>query len=602
MKKRRLMVQVTILVLVFYIFVGILTVFLVYRSATRTYLTAKQDMIERDMDHICRLNEDNSGFHWFLDYSLDHYEQIRAKAAETDVVDSSWTDAMKRSGLIDKTIITQEEIYAAFDKEASDEEKLSFANATYEGLRYNMDYDNNDFGYGTTYIMTIKDDTGFVFYQASDYESIDAFVKYGSNPQKEGLKLGDTIDIDIDNHPALEKIVSGKSDKTEFEIFEGKINNLDYNSHYTAYRPVMFRGRLQAVLVIDYNWDEFRKELIGNIEIMVSLMLAGLVIFCGVIILRLNRVAVMPLSRLQNAVNEYSKTKDSEKVKKSISLIRSKNEIGRLADEISAMTAEIENYMNENMKLVSERERVAAEMSLAAKLQADMLPSTYPAFQQRQEFDIYASMKPAKEVGGDFYDFFLIDEDHLALTMADVSGKGIPAALFMMMSKILIQNFAMTGLSPAQVLEKANEIICQNNREQMFVTVWFGIMEISSGKITAVNAGHEYPIIKKAGGEFEVFKDPHCMAVGGMSGTKFKEYELELGKGGTLFLYTDGVPEAFDKNDEMFGMDRIIQSLNQHKKAMPIELISEMANAVNSFAGEVEQFDDITMLGITLIK
>lgn len=601
MKKRKLMIQVSILVVIFFILGGILSVFLVYRSATQTYLSAKKDMIERDMDHICRLNEDNSGFHWFLDYSLDHYEQIRAKAAETDVEDSSWIDAMKRSGLIDKTIFTQEEIYEAFDKEASDEEKLSFANATYEGLRYNMDYDNNDFGYGNTYIMTIKDDTGFVFYQASDYESIEALVKYGSNPQKEGLKLGDTIDIDIDNHPALEKIVSGKSDKTEFEIFEGKVGNLDYNSHYTAYRPVMFRGRLQAVLVIDYNWDEFRKELIGNIEIMVSLLLAGLVIFCGVIILRLNRVAVMPLSRLQNAVNEYGKTKDCSKAAENIGKIRSFNEIGKLAKEFSEMTVEIDNYMKENMKLVKERERVAAEMELAAKLQADMLPGTYPAFPQRHEFDIYATMSPAKEVGGDFYDFFLVDEDHLALTMADVSGKGIPAALFMMMTKILIQNFAMAGLSPAQVLKKTNEIICQKNEEQMFVTVWFGILEISTGRITAVNAGHEYPIIKTAEGGFEIYKDKRSIAVGDMDITKFNEYEFELEKGGTLFLYTDGVTEAFDKDEEMFGKQRLLDTLNKHTGSMPIELLSEVRTAVDSFAGEIEQFDDITMLGITLV-
>ena len=601
MKKRRLMIQVSILVVILFILGGILSVFLVYRSATRTYLTAKQDMIKRDLDHICRINEENSGLHWFFDYALDHYEEIRAKKDNDDILDPAWGNFFDRTGLSKKVNPDQEEVYDIIEKEATDKEKLSFARATYSGLGYTMDYDNNDFGYGNTYIIGIDDDFGFVYYQADDYGGIDGYLKGEGEIIKEGLKLGDKISLDIEQHPALKKIVSDKSDQTEFEIYEGKVGNLDYKSHYTAYHPITFRGRLQAVLVIDYNWDDFRKELIGDIEIMASLMLAGLVIFCGVIILRLNRVAVMPLSQLQNVVNEYSKTKDSSKATESIDKIKSFNEIGKLAKEFSEMTVEIENYMQENMKLVKEKERVAAEMELAAKLQADMLPSNYPAFPQRHEFDIYATMSPAKEVGGDFYDFFLVDEDHLALTMADVSGKGIPAALFMMMTKILIQNFAMAGLSPAAVLEKTNEIICQNNEEQMFVTVWFGILEISTGRITAVNAGHEYPIIKTAEGGFEIYKDKRSIAVGDMDTMKFNEYEFMLEKGGTLFLYTDGVTEAFDKDEEMFGKQRLLDNLNKHAGSMPIELISEVRTAVNSFAGEVEQSDDITMLGITLV-
>ena len=210
-------------------------------------------------------------------------------------------------------------------------------------------------------------------------------------------------------------------------------------------------------------------------------------------------------------------------------------------------------------------------------------------------------MTPAKEVGGDFYDFFLVDNDHLALAIADVSGKGIPAALFMMMSKILIQNFAMMGLPPATVLEKTNEIICRNNEEEMFVTVWFGIMEISTGRITAVNAGHEFPIIRTAGGDYDILKDKHGMAVGGMPGLRYKEYEIQLEKGGALFLYTDGLPEAQNSDEEMFGMNRLVEVLNKHKDKMPVDVLAEVRNEVNSYVGEAEQFDDLTMLEITLI-
>ena len=229
-----------------------------------------------------------------------------------------------------------------------------------------------------------------------------------------------------------------------------------------------------------------------------------------------------------------------------------------------------------------------------------MLPNIYPAFPERSEFDIYATMTPAKEVGGDFYDFFLIDNDHLGMVMADVSGKGVPAALFMMMSKILVNNYALMGGSPAKVLEQVNNQICKNNEEEMFVTVWFGVLEISTGKVTAANAGHEYPILKKAGGEFELFKDKHGFVIGGMDGMRYKDYEFTLEKGGTLFLYTDGVAEATNAQNELFGTDRMIEALNKDADASPTDLLNNMKQAVDEFVGEAPQFDDLTMLGVKL--
>ena len=209
-------------------------------------------------------------------------------------------------------------------------------------------------------------------------------------------------------------------------------------------------------------------------------------------------------------------------------------------------------------------------------------------------------MTPAKEVGGDFYDFFLIDNDHLGMVMADVSGKGVPAALFMMMSKILVNNYALMGGSPAKVLEQVNNQICKNNEEEMFVTVWFGVLEISTGKVTAANAGHEYPILKKAGGEFELFKDKHGFVIGGMDGMRYKDYEFTLEKGGTLFLYTDGVAEATNAQNELFGTDRMIEALNKDAAASPTDLLNNMKQAVDEFVGEAPQFDDLTMLGVKL--
>ncbi|MBQ1817173.1 MAG: PP2C family protein-serine/threonine phosphatase, partial [Clostridia bacterium] len=240
--------------------------------------------------------------------------------------------------------------------------------------------------------------------------------------------------------------------------------------------------------------------------------------------------------------------------------------------------------------------RIGTELELARRIQNAMLPSKFPAFPERSEFDLHAEMDPAKEVGGDFYDFFLIDDDHLGLVMADVSGKGIPAALFMMISKILIKNAAMAGMSPAAALRAVNERISANNPEQMFVTVWLGILEISTGRLTAANAGHEYPMLCAPGGEFAFYTDKHGFVIGGLQGIKYREYELMLEPGSKLFLYTDGVPEATDNNNLLFGAARMLEALNADPEASPKELLKAMRAAVDDFVGEAEQFDDLTML------
>ena len=277
------------------------------------------------------------------------------------------------------------------------------------------------------------------------------------------------------------------------------------------------------------------------------------------------------------------------------------NEYVELANSVDAMEVDILNYIDNLTHITAEKERADAELGVAKTIQTNAVPNTFPAFPERADFDIFASMTSAKEVGGDFYNFFLIDDDHLAIMIGDVSGKGVPAALFMMMSKILVGNYAMMGGAPSKVLEQVNTQICKNNDEEMFVTVWLGVFEISTGRVTAANAGHEYPIIRKPGGKFELFKDKHGFVIGGMDGMTFKEYEFTLEKGGTLFLNTDGVAEATDTNNELFGTDRMLETLNKDPDASPKELLKNMKQAVDEFVGEAPQFDDLTMLGLKLL-
>ena len=272
------------------------------------------------------------------------------------------------------------------------------------------------------------------------------------------------------------------------------------------------------------------------------------------------------------------------------------DETQTLADAFASLTQRMKDYIRENEAITAEKERIGTELSVATRIQAAMLPSIFPPFPERSDFDIYASMDPAREVGGDFYDFFLIDEDHLCLVIADVSGKGVPAALFMMASKIILQSCAMLGNSPAEILRLTNEAICSNNEAEMFITAWVGILELSTGKLTAANAGHEYPVLKRADGGFELLRDKHGLVLGGLAGQTYAQYELQLEKGAKLFLYTDGVPEANTASGEMFSLERLLGALNAAADGTPEQILRGVRGALDEFVKDAEQFDDITML------
>lgn len=244
-------------------------------------------------------------------------------------------------------------------------------------------------------------------------------------------------------------------------------------------------------------------------------------------------------------------------------------------------------------------ERLSTELSLASGIQSAMLPNIFPAFPEREEFDIYAYMEPAKEVGGDFYDFYMIDDDHLAMLIADVSGKGIPAAMFMMASKIIINNVSKLGSSdPGRILEISNRQISENNPAEMFVTVWLGILNIRTGVMTAANAGHEYPCVQHAGGDFEIKKEKHGMVLGAFENSKYNTYEIKMEQGDAIFVYTDGVAEANDSEHNLFGMDRLIETLNADRNADAETMIRNVNEAIDGFVKDAPQFDDTTMMSL----
>ena len=255
---------------------------------------------------------------------------------------------------------------------------------------------------------------------------------------------------------------------------------------------------------------------------------------------------------------------------------------------------------NELLHSKQEQARLNTELELASEIQQHFLPMTFPPYPSIKNLDLYAVMHPAKEVGGDFYDFFLIDETHLGLVIADVSGKGIPAALMMMITKIMIKNAASHGLSPAETFRSVNEQLCSNNDADMFVTAWFGILDVTTGECRAANAGHEYPVFRKHDQKFELVHDKHDLVLGWMEGIEYHEYSISVNKGETLFVYTDGVAEAENDEHELFGTDALINSLNKNPDADSKTLIETVLKDIEVFADDAAQFDDITMLSIHL--
>ena len=398
----------------------------------------------------------------------------------------------------------------------------------------------------------------------------------------------------------IDRLYNNNEDSNE-RMTATTINMEPYGYRCTA-GTLLFEINRYPVLVMfdtDMNtvFDISQRFFLQFLGIMAVLTL----IFVLLARLQIRKTIVEPINELAEAANAYSEDRaDGIFDAKHFSKLRihTGDELEMLADSIKTMESDLGEYVENLTTVTAEKERISAELDLARRIQEAMLPHVFPPFPNRKEFDIYAVMDPAKEVGGDFYDFFLIDEDHLGLVIADVSGKGVPAALFMTVSKIILQSCAMLGKSVAEILDKTNEALCSNNDAEMFITAWVGILEISTGKLTAGNAGHEYPVIRRANGSYELLKDKHSFMIGMLDEAVYRDYELQLQPGDCIFVYTDGLPEATNAQNELFGTERMVSALNEEPDLNPEALLQHMHQTVDSFVGSAPQFDDLTMLCI----
>ena len=304
------------------------------------------------------------------------------------------------------------------------------------------------------------------------------------------------------------------------------------------------------------------------------------------------RMIIRPILLIKNETSFFAKNNRLSGV---LQKIKNHDEIGSLSHAFEDMSEQINRYISELTSVTAEKERISTELNLAAKIQLESLPKGYPAFPGRNDFDLFASMSPAKEVGGDLYDYMLVDDDHLMLVVGDVSGKGVPAALFMMTAKTLLDSGAQHGLSPKEIFETTNNQLCKGNESDLFVTCWLGILTFSTGELRFVNAGHPYPVLCHDG-KFSYVKTNPNFVLGGMEGLPYKEHSINLVKGDRLFVCTDGVTEATNTKEELFGEDRLLSAMQKTGNMNAPDTLTSVRKDIDDFVGEAEQFDDITML------
>ena len=431
----------------------------------------------------------------------------------------------------------------------------------------------------------------------SDYGHITfLFSTVNHKSQYEPYPLGYVRETTNDEYRVKYRALYDREADEELLVLHDRSFNVMLH-HITAMIPLVGTdGQTQAILCVQRQLNILnavqRRYLQSTLAVLVIMTLITIIWEGSYMRIRI----LQPINQITKEASRFAEENVTTGTKLT-DTIKSGDEIGLLASSIDQMEEQIVNYIEDTTRYTAEKERMKAELNLGARIQSAMLPSVFPPFPDRTEFEIYASMDPAREVGGDFYDFFLIDDDHLCLVIADVSGKGIPAALFMMATRSIIKNAAHQRLTPAEIMENANNAICTSNTEEMFITAWLGVLEISTGKLVATNAGHEYPMLRYPGEQFWLLKDKHSFILGGMENVTYKNYELFLKPGTTLFIYTDGLPEATDADNRMFGTERTLEVLNRDPDADPEQLLRNIDEAVACFVKDAEQFDDLTMLG-----
>ena len=574
-----LIVQVVILTTIFICLTGVVT----YES--QRYISGKNVTADTEQrasqiaEEMALCIRQYPSYRWLLSYCYQHADELDIEY-DAEYGDNTKTEEKYRQLLLHQPLFHVRYASDSEIAELPEEDQKLYAEITYSWLITRINKIKRSHAVDYLFCVLTDDDfrTQFFLLSAADADSVRGTEYEQVYPLGVNITVSESLQDAMRNARQKNAHLADAGNYVDYYSFLETIDGHD-----------VFIG-------MTYDLTSLRESVLvrtrrGTFSAVVYQLLLSAVCLTMTILLVLR-----PLKKVQTSIRLYKQTKDSEAVAQRLSDIRSGNEISQLSEDVVALSREIDDYVKRIESITAERERMNVELSMAKQIQNSMMPDTFPPFPDRSQFDLYALMEPARSVGGDFYDFFLIDDDHLCLLIADVSGKGVPAALFMMASKIILQSCAMLGKSVAEILAKTNEAICSNNKKEMFLTVWLGILEISTGKLTAANAGHEYPAILHPDGLFTILKDRHSFVIGGLSDTQYTEYEIQLSPGSKIFVYTDGLPEATNVDNKMFGTERMLEALNKEPNASPERIIQNIRSAISYFVKDAEQFDDLTML------
>ena len=602
--KTGIILQIYLMVMVGMVVIGIITYFSQSHLAEKSKKNEAARFATEIAGEASLSIKEYPAYSWLLKYWYEHCDDMDIE------YDVDFTDSVKtkeKEQLLEEHQPDLQIRYASEEeiKALSEEDQKLYAEIAYSWLITRLNAIKQNYKVNYLYCFVTDTETGKEPYQKQTFllSAADQDSVRGTN-YHEVYPLGNVISAE--GRPEMQEAMRDAVEKSRQDKTAGYENgNYDYSGNYADYYRMLYEFDSHAVLIgVSYKITSMNADIKDSARFGTGYAVFYQFILVQLIMGFLYFFGIRPLEQILKNINLYTETKNSGEVNRNLNRILSEkgaaairqNEIGQLSEDFIELTSEIDHYIDSIEQITKENERITAELELASKIQSSMLPSIFPAFPERGDVDIYAVMDPAREVGGDFYDFFFIDPDHLGIVIADVSGKGIPGALFMMISKVILQNCASIGGSPAEIMKRTNKMICANNKEEMFVTIWFGILDVSSGQMKAVNSGHEYPAFRKKDGKFELMKGKHNIATGIMEGVSYSEYEIQMEPGDKIFLYTDGVPEATSKEMELYGTDRLIDALNQKGDGTPYDILMEVRHSVNEFVKDAEQFDDLTMM------
>ena len=584
LKKKGIIRQIAIFFLIGIIFTVVLTYLTQYSLSTADVSLQVERIASGASGEVMDAIREYPSYKWLLRYWYENYEDLDieydAEYNSDTKTEEKTADFNKRYPDLDIKYITEDEAEGL-----EPEYQKIFAEIAYSWFITRIDQIklNHKIDYLFGVVTEEPYENQFFLFSAADPGAV-----RGTN-YEEVYPLG----VQVTVNPG--QTVAMKNTKIDSNHL---VNAGEYMDYYEYFEDIDDH----LILVgLTFNLADMNEDIEDNTRRGVLSAMLGQLVLSVICLMLIYNFILEPLMTIIANIRDYTENKDSKEIIRSLKSVRPRNEIGQLSKDVSDLASEMDEYYSRIETITKERERISTELELASRIQASMLPSEFPAFPDRKEFDIFASMTPAKEVGGDFYDFFLIDDDHLGMVMADVSGKGVPAALFMMVSRILIKTQTKSGKTPSEIIKSVNDTICSNNREEMFVTVWLGILELSTGKLTYTNAGHEYAAVRQGDGSFELIKQRHGFIVGGMEGMKYREDSMTLKPGSQIFLYTDGVPEATAGDGTMFGLDRMLEVLNSDLGASPEKVVENIKKSVDDFVKDAEQFDDLTLMCVNYL-